>query len=85
MHTCDNPSCVNPEHLVAGTYLDNLNDARRKERWYPTQAWKVTPVVKVSVETHLLETNLSQRQIAKLHNIVPSSVNRIKHRMTSHG
>ena len=23
MHSCDNPPCINPEHLSAGTVLDN--------------------------------------------------------------
>ena len=31
-HHCDNPPCVNPEHLFEGTYHDNNMDAGRKGR-----------------------------------------------------
>ena len=32
MHSCDNPRCINIEHLSIGTHSDNTMDASRKGR-----------------------------------------------------
>jgi len=32
MHTCDNPGCINPSHLIAGTIKENSHDMLNKGR-----------------------------------------------------
>ncbi|WP_336715353.1 HNH endonuclease [Arthrobacter sp. USHLN218] len=31
-HTCDNPPCINPKHLIPGTQKDNMQDALKRKR-----------------------------------------------------
>lgn len=31
-HTCDNPPCINPDHLIEGTQADNIDDAVARGR-----------------------------------------------------
>lgn len=46
-HSCDNPRCVNPEHLWVGTYKQNSTDAKLKGRFYKqkqTECWRGHPL-----------------------------------------
>lgn len=39
MHTCDNPGCINPNHLRLGTVKDNVHDCIQKGR-FPFNSFK---------------------------------------------
>ncbi len=33
LHSCDNPGCINLEHLRIGTQKDNMHDRLERKRW----------------------------------------------------
>ena len=41
-HTCDNPPCCNPDHLVVGTQAENMRDRDERGR-HGKAGWKVCP------------------------------------------
>lgn len=43
-HTCDNPRCINPEHIIPGTHADNNRDRAERGRSAKTipSKWKLS-------------------------------------------
>ena len=71
-HKCDNPPCVRPNHLFAGTGFDNLRDAVSKERHSHKLNW-----VKVRAIRWLQELGLSQIEIAPIFGVDKSMISRV--------
>lgn len=72
LHTCDNPSCINPAHLIAGTHADNMRDMAQKGR--DARAPKITASQALAIRTDAR----AQRAIAKEYGLSQSQVGRIK-------
>jgi len=49
MHSCDNPSCININHLSVGTQNDNMQDMHQKGRANPCSG-ENHPCAKLSVD-----------------------------------
>lgn len=65
LHACDNPPCVNPEHLSVGTHEDNMQERQDRDR-----SGSILNQQKVREIRHLrATTNLTIQQIADRYNI----------------
>jgi hypothetical protein len=84
-HTCDNPLCVNPDHLFLGTLLDNARDRHSKGRdaymkGSANPSAKITESDAIAIRELHSSGAHSVRDIAERYNLSLNSVRRILNR-----
>ena len=70
-HTCDNPKCVNPDHLVMGTHSENTQDMYARQR---APNAKLNPDLVRSIRRLRNETDMLVKEIAEIHCVTPRAV-----------
>lgn len=81
-HRCDNPACVNPDHLFLGTVRDNSQDMIAKGR-KPTFPGSSAPGAilhekQIPIIRRLIADGLPNREIGNRFGVTPDVINAIK-------
>lgn len=85
-HRCDNPACINPDHLYAGTRSDNMKDMVAKGRHGgppPIRRGSANPSSKLNGRAvgdirSAIDAGETYMSVAKKHGVSPSTIGKIK-------
>lgn len=81
MHKCDNPNCVNPEHLSIGTYKENTLDMiskGRKKVVAPVGEGNGKSLLTADQAREIKESTLSMAELARKFGVSPNCVRGVK-------
>ena len=81
-HTCDNPPCVNPAHLLPGDDRDNANDRVKRGRTGGGGAPKLTREQVRDIRRDYAAGGVTQRELAKQYGVTISTIEHIMARRT---
>lgn len=87
-HHCDNPSCINPDHLWAGTQTENHKDMHNKGReGHGSAKGENTPVSKLKNQNiteirSMYENGKSQQKIADIFGVTQGTISSILRKAT---
>jgi HNH endonuclease len=78
LHSCDNPRCVNPDHLFLGTQQDNIADATAKGRMRSPSGNRNAARLTLAQSEQVKAATGTQKEIAARFGISQSMVSLIK-------
>lgn len=77
LHSCDNPSCVNPAHLFLGTHSDNMKDCVDKGRMHIGESHPAHKLTLAQVR-EILFSPLGSRRLSVIYNVDRKTIRCIK-------
>lgn len=81
-HKCDNPRCVNPDHLWVGTQAENLADMHQKGRarfaYHMVGELHPNAVLTDAVALEIKSSDLSLRQLGKKFGVNKSTIRDVR-------
>jgi hypothetical protein len=77
LHHCDNPPCVRPDHLYAGSHADNMRDMAQRARAVATGARLREDQVRLA--RRLVTAGASQTHVARLLGVTQGAISRLCH------
>lgn len=76
-HTCDNRKCINPDHLLSGTHMDNMIDKMERGRQAKGEYHGRAKLTKEQV-TEIFNSLDTTRVLAKKYNVDQANISCIK-------
>jgi hypothetical protein len=84
-HRCDNPPCVNPEHLFLGTWQDNVDDrvAKNRSSRLVSHFGETSPLAKLTAEQvdairyRYAAGGILQRELADEYRVTQTTISKI--------
>jgi hypothetical protein len=84
-HKCDNPSCVNPDHIYFGSHTDNIADMVNRGRGLSGERSPATSLTEkdvTQIRIMYFNGNTTSRKLAKQFGVGKSTILRIIHHKT---
>lgn len=77
LHSCDNPFCVNPDHLFVGSAADNHADSRRKRRHSHGRAHGMVRLTETEI-IEIRQSELGARKLARQYGMHRTTMSKIR-------